>query len=295
MGLIAQNGLAQARTNQAGEFTLRSVAAGSYRLTAGRGFGPGRRGGPGGGGNDAGGERKQHGEGSLDGVLVDGQTNLQDIVITVPLAGRITGIVVDGSNQPVSGAEVVYAETTPGKKRPRSNPLLDLVGAQGRPIRSGTDGRFEITGLTPGTYSLKVENEALQAGKLDDIAVAEDATVDVTLRMVRGATLRVRATNVDKQAIPFAQMSLLDGQGKPVVSRVSTLTVMKRLMANRDEVANSGWYEFGSIPPDTYTAVITEPGKPELRIVRTIADGETVEWDVDVAAELAAREAANKK
>ncbi|MBL8754948.1 MAG: carboxypeptidase regulatory-like domain-containing protein [Planctomycetes bacterium] len=295
MGLIAQNGLAQARTNQAGEFTLRSVAAGSYRLTAGRGFGPGRRGGPGGGGNDAGGERKQHGEGSLDGVLVDGQTNLQDIVITVPLAGRITGIVVDGSNQPVSGAEVVYAETTPGKKRPRSNPLLDLVGAQGRPIRSGTDGRFEITGLTPGTYSLKVENEALQAGKLDDIAVAEDATADVTLRMVRGATLRVRATNVDKQAIPFAQMSLLDGQGKPVVSRVSTLTVMKRLMANRDEVANSGWYEFGSIPPDTYTAVITEPGKPELRIVRTIADGETVEWDVDVAAELAAREAANKK
>ena len=72
---------------------------------------------------------------------------------------------------------------------------------------------FEITGLTPGTYSLKVESEAVEAGKLDDVQVAEDVAVDVTLRMVRGATLRVRATNVDKQRIPFAQMSLYDGRG----------------------------------------------------------------------------------
>ena len=35
--------------------------------------------------------------------------------------------------------------------------------------------------------------------------------------------------------------------------------------------------------------VVTEPGQPELRIVKTIADGETVAWEVDIAAELAAR------
>jgi len=64
---------------------------------------------------------------------------------------------------------------------------------------------------------------------------------------------------------------------------------------NRDNVQDSGWYEFGSVPPDTYTAILAEPGKPEIRIVRTIADGETVEWDIDIAAELAARDAANKK
>ena len=47
----------------------------------------------------------------------------------------------------------------------------------------------------------------------------------------------------------------------------------------------------GSVPPDTYTLVVTEPGQPDLRIVRAIRDGETVEWELDVAAELAARKA----
>ena len=286
IGLVAQNGLAQARTDKDGNFTLRSVAAGSYRLTAGAAFG-GRRG----GGNG----QQKHGQATLEGVQADGVSKLENLLITVPLAGRITGVVTDGSNVPVAGAEVAYMETGKQQKRQRSNPLLDLVGSQSRPIRSGADGRFEITGLTPGTYSLKVESEALEAGKLDDVSVIEDAAADVTLRMVRGATLRVRATNVDKERIPLAQMSLYDGRGKPVVNRVSTFTVMKRLMGSSKEVADSGWYEFGSVPPDTYTAVITEKGKPELRITRTIRDGETYEWDVDVAMELAAREAEAKQ
>src|SRR5690606_3222747 len=35
IGMIAANGLSQARTNDDGEFTMKSVAAGNYRLTAG--------------------------------------------------------------------------------------------------------------------------------------------------------------------------------------------------------------------------------------------------------------------
>jgi hypothetical protein len=48
------------------------------------------------------------------------------------------------------------------------------------------------------------------------------------------------------------------------------------------------------VPPDDYTIVIREPGKPEVRIARTIRDGEKVEWDIDVAAELASRDNAAK-
>ncbi|HZN40792.1 MAG TPA: carboxypeptidase-like regulatory domain-containing protein [Planctomycetota bacterium] len=293
LGLIAQNGLSQARTNADGEFRMRSVAAGTYRVTAGsrQGRGLGGRGFRGGAGDNS---EQVHGEASLDAVVVDGVTNVEGLVITVPLAGRITGTVVDGSGNPVASAEIGYVGTSNKQRRPRGNPLLDLIAAQPRPIRSGPDGRFQITGLTPGVYDLRVEGDALQAGKVTDVKVGEDQATEVTLHMVRGATLRVRATNVDKQHIPLGYLSLLDGQGKPVVSRISTLSVMRRLMGNRNEVEDSGWYEFGSVPPDTYTAIIAEPGKPEIRITRTILDGETVEWDVDVARELAERDKLKK-
>ncbi|MBL8724991.1 MAG: carboxypeptidase regulatory-like domain-containing protein [Planctomycetes bacterium] len=279
LGLIAQGGFAQARTDGNGAFRLRAVAAGTYRLTAGAPRG--RRGG---------GATPVHGEGSLSGITVDGIGNVQGLVVTVPLAGRITGLVLDGSGQPVANAEIACVATGTTGRKSAGNPLFELLRAGNRAIRTGDDGRFTVPGLTPGRYDLRVESEALEAGKALDVPVAEDGTSDVTLRMVRGARLRVRATNVAKERIPLAQISLLDGQGKAVVSRVSTLSVMKRFLAQKDEVADSGWYEFGSVPPDTYTAVIAEKGKPELRIVRTIADGETVEWEVDVGAELARRE-----
>ena len=140
-----------------------------------------------------------------------------------------------------------------------------------------------------------MESDALEAGKLDDVVVQEDMSTEVTLRVVTGATLRVRATNVSKEQIPFGNISLLDGRGKAVVSRVSTFQVLKRLMSSRDKVADSGWYEFGSVPPDTYTLVLRESGQPEMRITRVIRDGETVAWDIDVEAELAAREREQKK
>ncbi|MEY4829143.1 MAG: hypothetical protein RLZZ562_939 [Planctomycetota bacterium] len=285
IGMIAQGGLSQGRTDENGEFRMRSVSAGTYRLRAGA-RGRGRRG----GGDD----KKRYGTADVQGVVVDGMTNVEGLLVTVPLAGRITGIVVDGSGAPVRAAEIHYAETSKPKEKQSGGMLMSMLGMQEAPIVTGDDGRFAIEGVTPGVYDLRVDTEALQAGKLQDVQVSEDATADVQLRIVRGASIRVRATNVEKSQIPLAFVSLLDGNGKAVVSRVSTLSVMKRLMANKDSVANSGWYEFGSVPPDTYTILIREPNKPEMRIVRTIRDGEKVEWDIDVSAELAARDNAAK-
>ena len=142
------------RTDEDGAFELRSVAPGTYRVSAGARVGGGPRRAPREG-------EKTYGEGVLDGVVVDGSTALAGLVVTVPLAGSVTGIVVDGSNVPVANAEIAYPEDRRERGRRRSgNPLLDMFGSA-RPVRTDANGRFELSGLTPGSYSLRVESEAL--------------------------------------------------------------------------------------------------------------------------------------
>ncbi len=124
--------------------------------------------------------------------------------------------------------------------------------------------------------------------------MSEGQVSDVTLRVVRGATLRVRVTNVEREQIPLASISVLDGEGRPVVRKVSTMSILRRFMSGRDEIEDTGWHEFGSVPPDTYTVVVREQGEDEIRMTRTIADGETVQWDIDLAAELESRRGSGK-
>ena len=78
MGMIAENGLSQARTDEQGRFTMKSISAGTYRVTAGARAGRGMRRRPREG-------EQLYGEGSLEGVVVDGSTEVSGLVVTVCL------------------------------------------------------------------------------------------------------------------------------------------------------------------------------------------------------------------
>jgi Carboxypeptidase regulatory-like domain len=75
-------------------------------------------------------------------------------------SGRMTGRIVDGAGQPLVSATVtgmlqltVLMSSTPG-----GNLTTDYRGPADRFIaEAGPDGRFELTGLCKGEYSLKVE------------------------------------------------------------------------------------------------------------------------------------------
>lgn len=281
LGIILKNGVAQARTDEQGRFEMRSIAAGVYRLTT-----TGQRGRR---------SHRQYGEAVVQGIDVDGTVPVTGVTLTLPFAGKITGRVLDGSGQPVQGAEIVTTrEDSEATAKGAEDALVDLLGLQSRPVRTKADGTFEIEGVTPGTYRVRADADGLAPGVADDLVVYEEGTVSCELSVVVGATLRVRARNIDGSKIPFASISVLDGKGKPLASRVSVVSVFSRLMGRDKKEEDSGWYEVGSVPPDTYTILITEKDQPDIRVTKTIRDGETVEWDIDATAELEASGRARK-
>ena len=44
----------------------------------------------------------------------------------------------------------------------------------------------------------------------------------------------------------------------------------------------------GYLRGDHHMVIITESAQPELRVTKVVKDGETIEWDIDVAEELKA-------
>ncbi len=278
LGIIAANGTTEDRTDEFGEFRLEGVAEGRYELRVGGGFdGRRRRGGD---------DKPRYGEASQSGIQVDGLSSVEGLLVTLPLAGTLAGTVLDGSGNPVPGAEISYSSEERQKRRAAGSALGDLLGLQAELKKTDATGRFEIKGVTPGTYTVRADAGGLESAQVKGVVLQEGAISDSTLTVVRGATLKVRVRNVDASTVPFGNISLLDGEGEPVVKNLSVTSIMRRMMGGKEEVDDSGWYTFGSVPPDTYTIIIRQRDEPEIRVTKTVEDGQSYEWDIDLTMEL---------
>lgn len=205
------------------------------------------------------------------------------MLLTLPFAGKVRGVVRDGNGAPMPGVDIGYA-LDGQRKRTLDNELMDLFGAQRRPLKSGADGTFVVEGLTPGSYTFTADLDEKTSEPVRDVIVAENAEANISLTLIRGATLRIRIRNIDGSLLRPGDVQIVDGKGQAVTSRMSAASVFRRFMGNQQKKDDSGWREIGNVAPDTYTVIVSETGKPERRYTREIKDGETVEWDVDMAA-----------
>lgn len=110
-------------------------------------------------------------------------------------AAALAGVVTDASGAAIAGAEVTVARQDDGVEHPTT---------------SGRDGRFEVAGLTPGRYRVRVALQGFRTLVRADIALSSGETqrVDLTLWPAR----LTEAVDVTARASPDRRTSAGLGQ-----------------------------------------------------------------------------------
>jgi hypothetical protein len=109
--------------------------------------------------------------------------------------GRITGTVTTDAGQPIAGAQVTIPNTTLG-------------------ALTGTDGRFTIPGVAPGSYQLRVQRIGY-APRTQPVSVAAGQASAVTFQVASvaaalDAVVTVGYTNQERRDISGAVSSVTD-------------------------------------------------------------------------------------
>ena len=213
-GVIGRPGGHQAYTNDRGEFSIKGLPRAELSATAS---------------HELGGSRP---------VPVDASGgDVRDVELVLDLTAVIAGVVVDPEGNPVEGAQVT------------ANP----VRGDGGPPRGGgrgtsqdvTDGggKFRITGLADGSYTLHASRSALpnlgrrNRGGSDGV---EAKTGDANVKLVLPAEGKV------------AGKVALAGGGAPSVFTVSVGPVQQSFLA-------SDAFELPGIAPGAYTLLVSGP------------------------------------
>lgn len=110
----------EAVTDAAGEFRIENLAQGSYRVRA---------------------RHPEHSDGSSEEFSCDGRRELTAPELRLAIAGRVRGVVRKSDGTPDSAATVMLQAKSGGTPR-------------GQSCSTDAQGRYEISGLKPGTYQL---------------------------------------------------------------------------------------------------------------------------------------------
>ena len=220
-------GIVRTRTDERGRFRIEGLTRGLHHVSARlRGYGRGGR-------------SEVPAGGRVDLYLFPGAT--------------VTGIVRDADGRPVARAALRLESESRG------------FGPSGGPVvSSGPDGRFEVTGINPGTYRAVARHPDFAPGWVGGITVDRGAEADVEVVLARGVPVTGR---------------LVAGEDKPVPGRIGVEeTERHRVPFGLDdrlsaEAGADGRFTL-TLPPGSYALAVVAPGYTPKRIdVEAAGDG----------------------
>ncbi|MEC9475954.1 MAG: carboxypeptidase-like regulatory domain-containing protein [Planctomycetota bacterium] len=192
----------------------------------------------------------------------------QEITVELEPGAIIDGIVVSSDGAVVAGAHVRLAEANWNNWGQIPPPLPDT--------HSGSDGRFLLEGVPPGSYDIRTESMGFVDGRLRGIEIVFDETVPAEVVLERGAVVRgiVR-----------------DEEGQPLGEIDVTVNIDQRNRGGTEErtkTFDNGEFVIDTLPAGSYRVTCTGDGWRRWR--ETVpADGPYLEVTMKAAPVLTGR------
>ena len=275
LGAVSElGGRERGRSDAEGRFTIRRLSPGRYRIRA----------------ESRGNAADKYGSAELTDITVAEGQQLDGVRVTLPEAAILSGIVVDGSGNPVVGASVRAIRDGDERKAVDAAEasstraeLRSMVQQLRATARTDGSGKFRIRGIAFGSWSLEVEKNGLSTTRKDDIVLGR-STPEQRIVMLRGGRVRVKVTDIDGSMVALGRVRVLNSKGQEVGKRKSLASVLGSLFRKKDKEGNA-WMDFGTLAPDTYTLEVTQKkdGKTTVhKTQRVLREGEDAKWEVSL-------------
>lgn len=238
----ATQAMAQVRTDPQGRFELGPLAPGQTLIKA---------------------SRKEGLAGMLDFkpegreqkvITLEGTKPHKGIELVILRGGRtLSGLVVDPDGRPLAGATV--SADPAGTEAGVREAFGAMLGQKG--LATGEDGRFELTNLEKGPYTVIARHSSFPEGRLDKVP---DGAREVRLQLPRAAVLA--GVVVGEGGVPVTDFSIQAVEseaGAPGRRPGGATSSLARMMGGGAPPVHDpgGAFEVGGLAAGTYDVVVT--------------------------------------
>lgn len=183
--------------------------------------------------------------------------------------------VVDDITLPVSSAIRVLIKDSNGKAPDQGYTLTAIRESQEEGEKTfsnwGFGGEGLISGVSPGTYTIRVEGRSFAKAQMEGVVVGEVETVEIELLIQEGVPLNARILGPNSQPLPEAAIKVFDAEGKRVDGLDGPTAAFSQMFGGKD-----GAISLGTYVPGSYVVEVEYDGQVKTKNAMLNADGSTI-------------------